>query len=441
MDAEASSQIMEPFFLLGLLANYNKFEFQNPYRLRLDDFVNETTIKKIVYCIGSTCASARDKYIAIQDDLPEGWNLGSTLSYIGLGALAQGSRPATPTPSTDEAKNLFLALPGPETGILLAAYDFTNANKLFCFNLVTLPPDNKGEASPLASFLSLTSYMFQHAHRTPRSSTYPLLSLFILQILIEDQALAKRMCSDESKIMVRLCRQRQPFLPLTKGERPAASTILDIMMDGINHNLRRRLDVQFYMLCLGVVLRIVSFLGRSRLKFSYHWSELWRSLLSFTRFLTTYASDIKSLPNYNKVIDALVDLIAFSLSAGEAFLPDAQSYDDLFYKLVETGDILNTFRTTYNLQKSPEMELLVGVSTHYNQLLTEKMSKGGRGNKSLSPKEVQGIIKQGYDTLNVSAREGLDQFERWREADWRVGLKRCARVVVDDGKVLVGEGP
>jgi hypothetical protein len=36
--------------------------------------------------------------------------LWSTLNYIGLGALAPGSRPATPTPAVEETKSLFVAL-------------------------------------------------------------------------------------------------------------------------------------------------------------------------------------------------------------------------------------------------------------------------------------------------------------------------------------------
>jgi hypothetical protein len=101
---------MPAFFLLGLLVNYNKFEFQNPYRLRLDDFVNESIIQKIIVSFGSTCAALRDAYVAIQDDMPEGWTLGSTLNYIGLGVLAPASRPATPVLAPEEAKSLFAAL-------------------------------------------------------------------------------------------------------------------------------------------------------------------------------------------------------------------------------------------------------------------------------------------------------------------------------------------
>lgn len=196
---------------------------------------------------GATCSTLRDAYVAVHDDMPEGWTLGSTLNYIGLGVLAPASRPSTPVPALEETKSLFATLPGPEIGLLLSTYDFANANKVFCFNLVTMMPSSKGDASPLSSFLSLTSYLFQHAHRSHRSSLYTYLSLFVLQILVEDQLLVKRLCSDENKLSARLCRQRQPYLPLAKGDRVPAAIIIDLMIDGINHNLRRKLDVELYL--------------------------------------------------------------------------------------------------------------------------------------------------------------------------------------------------
>jgi hypothetical protein len=138
--------------------------------------------------------------------------------------------------------------------VLLSTYDFAHANKVFCFNLVTLQSEKKPDTSPLSAYLSLTSYLFQHAHRSSRAALYAYLSLFILQILVEDQPLLKRLCSEENKISVRLCRQRQPYLPLIKGDRVPATIFLDLMIDGINHNLRRRLDVEFYMLVVAPVL-------------------------------------------------------------------------------------------------------------------------------------------------------------------------------------------
>jgi hypothetical protein len=137
--------------------------------------------------------------------------------------------------------------PGPEAIVLLSTYDFAVANKLFCFNFVTISATTKSESTPFSSFLSLTSYLFQHAHRSSRGAQYTCLCLFIIQTIVEDQILAKRICSEESKTTVRLCRQRQPYLPLVKGDRVLVTVILDLMIDGINHNLRKKLDMEFYM--------------------------------------------------------------------------------------------------------------------------------------------------------------------------------------------------
>ena len=103
-------EVFDPFVLLGLLANYNKFEFQNPYQLRLDDFVNESTIQKIVDGVGLSCAALRNGYVAVQDDVPEGWTLTSTLIFFGLRVLAPGAKDKSSTPTAEEAKEIFAAL-------------------------------------------------------------------------------------------------------------------------------------------------------------------------------------------------------------------------------------------------------------------------------------------------------------------------------------------
>lgn len=338
------------------------------------------------------------------------------------------------------------ARPGNEAAVLLATYDFAHANKLFCFNLVTLAPE-KGQEQPFASYISLTSYLLTHAHLSQRAALYSHLSLMVFRLLIEDPVLCKRMCSDEQKVPVRLCRQRQPYLPPVRGERVLATAVIDTMIDGLNHNLKRRLDVGMYTLCVGILLRIISYLSRSRTRLVYHWSELFRSLLSLIRFLTTYAADLRDLPHVETLLDHVVNLLALGLSAGEAFLPTPAAYDDLFYKVVEAGDTLVKFRDTYRLANRPtnSIETLVSVSTHYKTLLAEGGAVGGgKGSKSgaagvLTSLQVAEVIKQGYETLSIQAKEGLDSWERYREADDRTLLKKVARVAVGDVRALVGE--
>ncbi|RFU29757.1 hypothetical protein B7463_g6569, partial [Scytalidium lignicola] len=306
-ESDTTSRAFEPFVLLGLLANYNKFEFQNPYRLRLDDFVNEGTIQKIIRSVGATSVTSRARYIALQDDIPEGWTLSSTLGMIGLGGLTPGSRPSTPVLDPEVAKEKFSKLPGSEAAILLATYDFVQANKLFCFNFVSLPAPDKNTESPIASFLSLTSYLLQHAYLSTRTSLYSYINLLIIRILVEDQVLS-----------------------------------------------------------------------------------------------------------------------------GESFLPSPASYDDLFYKIVETGETLVKFRDNYGLGKrsANSIETLISVSAHYQQLLTDGAT--GRGGKHLTSAQVAGVIKQGYETLSIQAKEGLDSWDKYREAEEKSFLKKIARAAVTD---------
>lgn len=109
-ESETTMEVIEPFILLGLLANYNKFEFQNPYQLRLDDFVNESTINKIVEGVGLSCAALRNGYIAVQDDIPEGWSLAGTLVFFGLRALTTGAKDRSTPLTAEEARESFTAL-------------------------------------------------------------------------------------------------------------------------------------------------------------------------------------------------------------------------------------------------------------------------------------------------------------------------------------------
>ena len=249
---------------------------------------------------------------------------------------------------------------------------------------------------------------------------------------------------------------------------------------------------------LAILHRLLTYLSMNKIRLAYHWSELWRTLLTLMRFLTTYANDVMSSSHIETLTSSLVNVIAFCVFAGDAFLPDPASYDDLFYKLVETGPVIAKFRDVYSLDtpSSPTsnstpnsssqasksatpiaaankddqipaaaIDTLLSVSSHFYDLLFHQGKFGGDGHsrnnstskfklngaaraegepfsipavrkKNLSPREVHRIIKQGYDTLDVQPPDGLNEWERWRETDWKPQLKRATRVAVDDARHL-----
>ena len=50
--------------------------------------MNESVIQLFVHALGLSFSHSRDFYVAIQEDIAEGWTLSNTLAYIGLGVLA-----------------------------------------------------------------------------------------------------------------------------------------------------------------------------------------------------------------------------------------------------------------------------------------------------------------------------------------------------------------
>ena len=341
--------------------------------------------------------------------------------------------------------------PDPSAAVLLAVYDFTNANKMFCTNFLSCPIDTQTKESPFGAFLSCTSYILHHAYRSPRATLYGLLNLLTVRIIVEDLALCKILCDPENLYSIRLCRQRQPYLPISPKPRPAAASIIDVLIDTINHNLRRNLDIQLYISTVGLLHRLVSYLVFTRTRLAYHWSILWQTLLSFLRFLTTYAPSLSVQdPDLPLLINPFLATLALAVVSGDSFLPDAVAYDDLFYKLVETGDYLDRFKKAFSSHlKQPEtsslnpsdpasapIDILIRVSAHYRALVDEEKSKGRMSN-NLSPREVSKVIRKGYETLSLPVTEGLDRWDRYREGDQRNLLKKITRTVVEDTKRIL----
>lgn len=326
--------------------------------------------------------------------------------------------------------------------MLLATYDFVSANKLFCYNLVSSPADTKSHESPFSAFLSLTSYILHHAYRSDRSTLYGILNLSTLRILTEDAVLCKCICNPtETLFHVRLCRQRQPFLPATLSPRPAVAHILDLAIDTINHNLRRRLDLDLYVGCTNLIHRLVCYLAQNHIHVLYHWSLLWQSLLALLRFLQTYATDFIAQPiDIAALLTPLLKSLALAATQGVAFLPIAADYDDLFYKFVENYEYMTKLQAAYDLPlQTSAIAVPLAVAKHFHTLLEEEIQQGKLG-KNPSPKDVLKVVRKGYETLAVPPMDGmgLENWERYREAEEKGMIKKVGRKAVEDVRILVG---
>lgn len=362
---------------------------------------------------------------------------------VGLRPLSSDANKPLP-PTEEEAKVLFGSLPQQDAACILSLYSFVQANSLFSANLLNLAPTTKdSKETPLSTFLSSTSYISHHAYRGARQSTYAVLSLLSLRIIVEDSLLVKKICSSDSKVTIRLCRQRAPHLPLVTSSRMPATAILDICTDTLSHNLRKRLDVNLYSLALGIILRVVTHLEQTKTRLQHHWAYIWGSLISLIRFLTQYSADLRHLRGIREELcGPLANLAAFCLTKGDGFLPDPASFDELFYKLIEAYDLLPKFKQAYcdpnsttqttdgRLKRS--IEALISVSSHYHGLLQAQHGK----KTHQSPAAIQRVIKEGYETLNLETDENFSHWDRWRESNWKAEIKKMIRVAVEDARAL-----
>ncbi|CAJ0634778.1 5968_t:CDS:2 [Entrophospora sp. SA101] len=203
LSSESSNISYDAAILLGILANYKKREFKNPYLIKISEIKDDKIFGALIKVIGLICSKCRNQYIEIQDD-----------DYENTQKLTVSNNKKSNNKNDDDND------------------DSQQHQELFC------------------DFLSFLSYLFQH-NRTQRTFKYIKLSLFILTIIIEDDKNAKFIFEDTKLFKIRLCKQKKPILPEVKSSRPIVCFILDICVGFLIHNMRRKLQSDLYSISYG----------------------------------------------------------------------------------------------------------------------------------------------------------------------------------------------
>ncbi|KAF9431602.1 hypothetical protein BGZ76_000086 [Entomortierella beljakovae] len=352
----------EALALLGLLANYNKYETQNPYLAHLTALKDDAVFRKMSMVIVTTCDNMRSSYMEVVDDdeMSTVSKLTSALSYV-TGMLWN---PKSQDSSVTDA--VFALLPDGRVTILLIFYDLINTNKRFLhiflnYSASTTAPNNPQESSTeqssseggesgLASFLSFASYLMQH-NRTHRTSPYTHLCLIILLILVEDINTYPHLCSipqsqdqpsafltnSNASGIVRLCRQRQPVLPMVKQARPIAAVLIDVILGFLKHNMRKKLRVDCFRIAVAILFSLASHFKLLRVRLPYHWVEVWNTLQGLVKFLQSNTKAIEHIPDSRDLVAEAIDLVNYFVTYGDLFMPDPASLYALYYEIVRSG--------------------------------------------------------------------------------------------------------
>ncbi|CAN6674679.1 hypothetical protein TRVA0_060S00606 [Trichomonascus vanleenenianus] len=468
------SYVGDAFSLLGILASFDKFEAYNPYRTRLADFVDDATMMRIVQASGHVWTICRNQYLSPSNSSSVAPSPASSSHSIGASLVSwmrfKGGDADQPH-SYDEEEDRNLSL-NPTISLLQAVYEFVYLNRVFCrmFLQIECPQtsststangtpftggsseEKKPQSHPtpaIATFLSFCTFLLQNQGQpNDRTATYSRLCLLVLRVFVEDQSTVSSLLVDEhhktKEILV--CHQRNPALPKVTRPRVLMEGLIDALQCALRYNTKRTMDYDMYELALTTTFQAIAYLRQSKSRVEYHWHELWRTLISVLKFMTSHPPKAND-KNPDKCAELICIILATCLIHGDTLLPQADQYDDLFYKLMTAADDLDKARKVYpRLQSSPAMAVLLAAINHYKALI-EKQSAG---NRVLTAKQVADIIKQGYQTLSLnqvvnspagdnneaSAWLLSDAMPKYRESDERLFFKRATRHVIHDMQKL-----
>ncbi|KDE09136.1 hypothetical protein MVLG_00850 [Microbotryum lychnidis-dioicae p1A1 Lamole] len=422
MTEDATCQFsFESALLLGLLANYRQHEARNPYRVRIEDMVEETVMARVIEVVQVVCQQARDSYTHIADDAPASFVASITslifsfkvpdffkqglvfslpppplLNRATSKASLRSESSATPAakpkadgkvpveaegeskptdvatknsrttpaatpdlvvssaPSTAISKekkeeNQFKAMPNEVLVILLPFFDLIHLNKSFCAFVLADSPSGKSPALP-STLISLCSYVLCHASVSSRARSYARLCLLLIMVLVEEGEGKLSKATDE----IWICRQRIPMLPRSTGKRPALAAMLDCCVIFLRHNLRQKLDVETFIVCLRLIQRILQQLKTERIRLAYDWVTVWRSILSLAGFVVSQIEILRLVSTQtDDLISQIFILLSYAAYWGETLFPTSEDAALLFYELLHADETLKALSDLLGVSSIP----------------------------------------------------------------------------------------
>lgn len=353
--------------LLTLLVNYRKHETTNPYVVQLSILADELALNGYGQMISSSLIDFGRQYTQSCADIqPPSSSWFSSLSSI--------------------VGNMFVSDEGCErvqqiranNALLLALYEAVHLNRNFITTLAhtqaesSAPPSPSNTLSanqPLPAELSAAAVaaaeaagsssavldvtqqypsnllvaVFQYCsivmqdNKNESSAANLKLCLLILTCIAEDQY-ANSMMHDGNltfKVQLQRAQMRHRKLPLERLGRsqPLAATLLDLLVEFTVSHLMKKFPMELYLLCTGIVHRVLCYQKRCRVRLVYPWKELWSALISLLKFLVAQEQQLVKKCNIFYLALQIVNIFNLFITYGDTFLATTNSYDELYYEL------------------------------------------------------------------------------------------------------------
>ncbi|KAH9824984.1 hypothetical protein DFH28DRAFT_1077448 [Melampsora americana] len=364
-DPRTISMTFDGVLLLGLLANFRRFESRNPYLVRMEDYVDEKAMERIITLSVLALADVRSGYMSVQEE--------GTSSILGnvMGALSL-IKPSNPIPPSEP----FRSHPIRPTCILLPIFDFLRANTTF---LNVLMSDDEF----WAEFLSFSSYLFSHASASKRSRAYARLVIVMLIVLVEEGGLV--LSQAERQVKVKFCRQM--------NREPPICSILDLSILFLRHNLRRELEIESYLDCLRLVHCILVNVQTHQIRLKYDWSELWRALVSIGSLIGGRNGELNQYPKIDKVAQQILDVFSFAVIWSENLFIDTNGISGLYYEILRASHTIRQLLKIGGVSSNESLNQTILSHSKTSSSASAGTIEGGK-NLEMILKSYEGLMKR-----------------------------------------------
>ncbi|GAB0093001.1 armadillo-like helical domain-containing protein 3 [Sergentomyia squamirostris] len=430
--------------LLTLLVNYRKYEAPNPYIVQLSILADELALNGYGQVISSSLIEFCRQYTQnLAEAQTSSWF--SSLSNI--------------------VGNMFVSDEGCErmqqiranNALLLALYEAVHLNRNFIPTLAHSQAESSAPPSPsntlnasqpvpdlaTAPIIDVTQFptnllvaVFQYCsivmqdHKNESSTINLKLCFLILTCISEDQY-ANSMMHDVNltfKVLIHRAQMRHRKLP---GERisksqPLAATLLDLLVEFIVSHLMKKFPMELYLLCVGIIHRVLCYQKRCRVRLVYPWKELWAALIGLLKFLVGQEQNLVKKCNIFHLAIQIVNIFNLFITYGDTFLATTNSYDELYYELNREEKVFSEIHAmVLRYTTIPDCEYkddvlkllqslvnILAIIKHFQIKIKEWLDS--QNISTPSEEQILEVVRKNYD-LTLKLQDSLDQYERYAE--------------------------
>lgn len=163
------------------------------------------------------------------------------------------------------------------------------------------------------------------------------LCFLILTCISEDQYANSMMHDANLTFKVLLHRTQMRHRKLTNERisksQPLAATLLDLLVEFIVSHLLKKFPMELYLICIGIIHRVLCYQKRFRVRLIYPWKELWAALIGLLKFIVFQEQNLVKKCNIFHLALQVINIFNLFITYGDTFLATTNSYDELYYEL------------------------------------------------------------------------------------------------------------